>query len=178
MSRCKTSKMNLVKRQWFRVDALPYTKPALGSAKESLPHYKTAIFEEKNQYPQLVKGQWCRVDAWPYTKPFLGSAKGALDLYKTAIYNKRCNIPNWWKDNGVGWTRDPTRNPFWAPQKGHFPIVKLPFFSEDGICRFFSARIRYWSRDSISFSAFVCQDMVQPLKKKRKTSNLKVFKIA
>jgi len=48
--------------------------------------------------------------------------------------------------------------------------------TEDGISRFFAARIRHWSRDSSSFSAFICQDIVQPLNKKRKALP-KVFNV-
>jgi len=49
--------------------------------------------------------------------------------------------------------------------------------TDDGICRFFAARIRHWSRDSSSFSAFVCQDIVQPFKKKRSAIPPKVFNV-
>jgi hypothetical protein len=48
--------------------------------------------------------------------------------------------------------------------------------TEDGITKFFAARIRHWSRDSSSFSAFVCQDILQPSKKKRKAVP-KVFNV-
>jgi hypothetical protein len=53
----------------------------------------------------------------------------------------------------------------------------LECIKSDGIVRFFAARIRYWSRDSSSFSSFVCHDIVQPNKKKRKIIP-KVFNIA
>ena len=47
---------------------------------------------------------------------------------------------------------------------------------EDGIARFFAARIRHWSRDSSSVSAFVCQDVLLPAKKKKRPTP-KVFNV-
>jgi hypothetical protein len=46
----------------------------------------------------------------------------------------------------------------------------------DGIVGFFQARVRHWSRDSSSFSSFVCQDVLAPLKKKKRTSP-KIFNV-
>jgi hypothetical protein len=47
---------------------------------------------------------------------------------------------------------------------------------EDGIVRFFAARIRHWSRDSSSFSSFVCQDVLLPARKKKRYTP-KVFNV-